>query len=130
MKERLQQLLTKLGYTASRLADEIQVQRSGISHILSGRNQPSFDFINRLLTRLPMIEARWLLLGEGEMFISNNKTKGEKETIISNDAVNPIDVVRSEDPVKYKVTNVTKVSKIILLQSDGTFEVYQPGSTH
>jgi len=60
MKDRLLQLLSKLNYSATRLADELNVQRSGISHILSGRNQPSYDFMVKILNRFPEIDAEAL----------------------------------------------------------------------
>jgi len=131
MKERLRELLEKLGYTATKLADEIDVQRSGISHILSGRNQPSFDFLVSLLNRFPQIEARWLLLGEGPMFVNTDikdvnsdysKRKGTENVIEQ--------AVRNEDPVNYKVTNVTTGNKLIFLHADGTFEVYNQRERH
>ena len=71
MKERLLKLITHLGYTATKFADEIGVQRSGISHILSGRNQPSYDFIVKILNKFPDMDAEWLILGKGEMLKPN-----------------------------------------------------------
>ena len=70
MKERLLKIITSEGLTPSLLADEIGVQRSGISHILSGRNYPSFDFLQKLLERFPKLNAEWLILGHGAMYKS------------------------------------------------------------
>lgn len=131
MKKRIHQLLTVLGITATKLADEIQVQRSGISHILSGRNQPSYDFLMRLLLRYPQLDARWLLTGEGDVFkkeINDNKV-GKNDNI---ETGTPVDMVQSEDPPEYKVTDVTipTVSRLIILHSDDTFEIYNPHKPH
>ncbi len=71
MKDRLLKLITSEGLTPSVLADEMGVQRSGISHILSGRNYPSFDFLQKLLTRFPKLNAEWLILGQGSMYKSS-----------------------------------------------------------
>ena len=68
MKDRLSKIITTEGLTPSLLADEIGVQRSGISHILSGRNYPSFDFLQKLLERFPKLNAEWLILGKGAMY--------------------------------------------------------------
>ena len=54
--------------TSSDFAANIQVQRSGISHILSGRNKPSLDFVMKVLEAFPDVDEAWLLFGRGEMF--------------------------------------------------------------
>ncbi|WP_027382163.1 helix-turn-helix domain-containing protein [Epilithonimonas caeni] len=51
-------------------AEEINVQRSSISHIISGRNKPSLDFITKIKVAFPDIEWDWLINGQGEMLIS------------------------------------------------------------
>jgi|WetSurMetagenome_2_1015567.scaffolds.fasta_scaffold270520_1 transcriptional regulator with XRE-family HTH domain len=67
MVDRIQLILKVNNLTASRFADEIGVQRSSISHILSGRNQPSLDLIQKILKRFPDINSEWLLNGIGTM---------------------------------------------------------------
>lgn len=57
-----------MNITPAQLADDLGVQRSGISHILNGRNKPSLDFVQRLIRRYPEISMQWLLFGEGQMF--------------------------------------------------------------
>lgn len=68
MKERLIQLLDLEQLSPSKFADLIGVQRSSISHIISGRNKPSFDFLQKTLRAFPGLNASWLLLGEGTMY--------------------------------------------------------------
>ncbi len=68
MKERLIQLLDLEQLTPSKFADIIGVQRSSVSHIISGRNNPSFDFIQKTLTAFPGLNAEWLILGQGAMY--------------------------------------------------------------
>ena len=72
MDESLQQRLLKLLDTeqlsSSRFADAIGVQRSSVSHILTGRNKPSFDFLQKTLRAFPILNADWLILGEGSMY--------------------------------------------------------------
>jgi transcriptional regulator with XRE-family HTH domain len=67
MIDRIQLILKVQNLTASRFADEIGVQRSSISHILSGRNMPSLDLVTKILKRFPEIEPDWLLNGRGSM---------------------------------------------------------------
>ncbi len=68
MKERLLQLLDLEQITPSKFADIIGVQRSSISHVISGRNNPSFDFLHKTLKAFPGLNAAWLMLGEGTMY--------------------------------------------------------------
>jgi len=68
MKERLIQLLDLEQLTPSKFADLIGVQRSSISHVISGRNKPSFDFLQKTLKAFPGLNASWLMLGEGSMY--------------------------------------------------------------
>jgi len=68
MKERLIQLLDLEQLTPSKFADIIGVQRSSISHVISGRNKPSYDFLQKTLKAFPGLNASWLILGEGTMY--------------------------------------------------------------
>ena len=68
MKERLIQLLDLEQLSPSKFADIIGVQRSSISHVISGRNKPSFDFLQKTLKAFPGLNASWLMLGEGAMY--------------------------------------------------------------
>lgn len=67
MINRIQLILKTKNISPSQFADQIQVQRSGVSHILSGRNNPSLDFILKILKTYPEIDADWLLFGKGQM---------------------------------------------------------------
>ncbi len=68
MKERLVQLLDLEQLTPSKFADIIGVQRSSVSHVISGRNKPSYDFLQKTLKAFPGLNAEWLMLGEGTMY--------------------------------------------------------------
>ena len=68
MNNRLQQFLELENITPARLADTLGVQRSGLSHILSGRNKPGYEFITKLLIKFPHINSDWLLLGKGKPY--------------------------------------------------------------
>jgi len=68
MKERLIEFLKAENKSSAQLADEIGVQASGISHILSGRNNPSLDFVLKMLEKYRYISPEWLLFGKGSMY--------------------------------------------------------------
>ena len=81
MHERLKNWMEKEDLKSSELADIIGVNRSTISHILSGRNKPSIDFLEKLLYNYPTINANWLITGIGNMKItgSNQEISINKE---------------------------------------------------
>ncbi|MFC2080550.1 helix-turn-helix domain-containing protein, partial [Bacteroidota bacterium] len=76
MEDRLLKLLDMEQLSSSKFADVIGVQRSSVSHILSGRNKPSFDFLQKTLKAFPVLNADWLILGEGKMYESDIVTGG------------------------------------------------------
>jgi len=67
MVERIKEIILSEGLTSGSFADLIGVQRSSMSHILNGRNNPSLDFVVKTLQHFPKINPEWLLTGEGEM---------------------------------------------------------------
>lgn len=67
LNERITRVIEYSNLTSSEFADEIDVQRSSISHITSGRNKPSLEFIIKIKSRFPDIHWDWLVTGEGEM---------------------------------------------------------------
>lgn len=68
MKERIQQIMDREGMTPGRFADSIGIQRSALSHILNGRNNPSLDVMMKVLNRFDYLSTDWLLFGTGPMF--------------------------------------------------------------
>lgn len=54
--------------TPAKLAEMLGVQRSAISHILTGRNNPSFDLIGRIVGKFPALSSEWLITGKGDMY--------------------------------------------------------------
>ena len=71
MHDRLKQFLTMEGLSPARFAEVMGIQRSGISHLLAGRNKPSFEFIQRMMTAYPDINYEWLILGKGRPYKSD-----------------------------------------------------------
>ncbi|MBN2237873.1 MAG: helix-turn-helix transcriptional regulator [Bacteroidales bacterium] len=68
MIKRIKTLISVKNLSPSQFADKLGVQRSSISHILSGRNKPSLDFVLKIVEIYPKISLDWLLKGQGEMF--------------------------------------------------------------
>lgn len=61
INDKIKQILIDKNLTPSYFADEIGVQRSSISHILSGRNRPSFDIIQKIIRRFPELGYEWIM---------------------------------------------------------------------
>jgi transcriptional regulator with XRE-family HTH domain len=120
MKERIEKIMEMEQLSASKFADAIGVQRSGISHILSGRNKPSLELINKILEHFEQLNADWLLLGKGEMLQKENTgtVKGSGYSFESN---NTEAVVDPRQPG-------IKPVRIVVFYSDNSFEEYVPRS--
>lgn len=141
MNDRLQKLMLSEKLVPAKFAEIIGVQRSSISHILSGRNKPSFDVINSILIKFPKVNPDWLLLGTGEMYrkpiqtsifdqIKPNEPVKPTEKIshhhdnklIEDDSYN--DIVDSK-PIKNPL-NEKKVERVLVFYTDKTFIEYFP----
>ena len=138
MKERLMEFLKAHHMTSTRLADEIGVQRSSISHILSGRNKPSYDFIFKFLRHYNEINPKWLILGEGSMYAKEKQTSMSfeqplekstpRESAIQNekkDDTRTENFQENEKNEKMTLPN-SHIEKIVIFYSDNRFEEYSP----
>ena len=148
MIDRLLKLLEFLEVTPSEFADQIEVQRSSISHIFSGRNKPSLDFVMKIKQTYPNINTDWLIFGIDEMIFSEKKIENIEENNSIEDAkekneVTPtlfqdLEIVKQKDEATEEnnsnieietkhVNNHPKkeIEKIILFYKDGTFTVYE-----
>ncbi|MFO7723437.1 MAG: helix-turn-helix transcriptional regulator [Bacteroidales bacterium] len=138
--ERIREIIEKKGLTASSFADKLGVQRSGMSHIFSGRNKPSLDLIMKIAEVFPDVDIGWLVLGTGSGVREIEPEHGQLKSAVHHEAQQKevTNVIPSEktDVNKNKVTNVTqktvssvevtKTLKVILLKADGTFSEYLP----
>jgi len=92
MNKRLQTLLEIEHLSPSQLADTLGIQRGGISHLLSGRNKPSFDFLQKVLYKFPDINAEWLITGNGKpvkgYIEENNKSLNTDKVVQKTDFQN------------------------------------------
>ena len=73
LNSRVQKIINYSELSSSEFAVEIGVQRSNISHVLSGRNKPSLDFLMKIKDRFPEIQWEWLIEGKGAMVFSENE---------------------------------------------------------
>ena len=134
MIERILELMKNKNLTPSQFADEIGIQRSGISHLISGRNKPSLEFIMKVLKRFPDVKAEYLLYGVSEIgTVTTEKSGNEKEIIPKVPATifdQPEIVESKPEPkpqrqVKRERTE-RKIERIVIFYDDKTFREYDP----
>jgi transcriptional regulator with XRE-family HTH domain len=108
---RLKKILEHHQLTASQFADQIGVQRSSISHILSGRNKPSLDFVLKVTDKFLDVDIYWLLNGKGSY---PKKENSSATTLFSQPEVQPT----------VEHSSHKKISRIVVFYNDGTFDEY------
>lgn len=149
--KRLEIILDYFSLNASSFADKIGVQRSSMSHLLSGRNKPSLDFILKIIDVFPDVDLYWILNGSGS-FPKINKENILNKNTISEDlkstttppssleispldlfseiknpmATNSIETQKTENTTLHKMSNSDNLEKIVFFYKNGTFKVYSP----
>ncbi len=141
--KRLETVLDYYGLNASAFADKIGVQRSSMSHLLSGRNKPSLDFVMKILEVFPDVDLYWILIGRGtfpknndkDLEISQFSTPIEYNQNVGSDLFSSAEINEDEKKETKKSSaskNVNinfeddKIEKIVLFYKNGTFKAYSP----
>ncbi|WP_320053101.1 helix-turn-helix transcriptional regulator [uncultured Acetobacteroides sp.] len=157
MNDRLDKFLLAEQLTPAKFADIIGVQRSSISHIISGRNKPSFDFIAKVLQRFPRVNPDWLILGKGEMYkqmvqASLFDTPVVKEVIVEpkaapqdsteGESIEPVTTIAEDASMEASINSTDanpsypidikafdkEVERIVVFYKDRTFRSYTPST--
>lgn len=138
MKHKLEILRTKYNLSASSLAKTLGVEASAISHIKSGRNKPSYDFVVKILRAFPDVSPDWLLLDQGEILRDGTSaaplsSKVDDYTDVSLfDHEENIETSESLECATNDANSIfsnpskdsKRVERVIVLYSDGSFESY------
>ncbi len=151
--KRLEIILDYYSLNASTFADKIGVQRSSLSHLLSGRNKPSLDFILKILDVFPDVDLYWILNGKGTFPKSELKmnTILAAPTPIIDHQISETQIEKTADlfseelpnkknPVEEKLVtnflntqsssdlqkNNSKIDRIVIFYKNGTFQTYSP----
>jgi transcriptional regulator with XRE-family HTH domain len=136
MNERLMAFLKAEQLSPAQFADFMGVQRSGVSHLLAGRNKPGFDFFAAFLQKFPAANVEWLISGRGKMY-KDAETKslfpdfdepaGTKEMNLygcpAGEPLNRNTVTENPAPPAppANTPEPRRIEKVVILYSDGTF---------
>jgi transcriptional regulator with XRE-family HTH domain len=141
MKDRILEFLKRENKTSAQFAEEIRVQPSGISHILSGRNKPSLDFVIKMLEKYTFLSTEWLMFGKGSMykepkmadlFSEVDMLQSGKPKDIS---AEPKDKIQFQSPQRTDIQEIireksypdhSEAVKIVWFYADASFEEFFP----
>ncbi len=148
MKDRIKKIMDNEDLTPARFADNLQINRAVISHILNGRNNPSLDVVMKILSEMDYINSDWLLNGTGSMYrdgyipsknqnkqslfdvdatdvetnqgaFKNHKEKQVEHVNIETNTIDKQDVIDTNSMNR-------KIKEIIIYYTDNTFESFIP----
>ncbi|WP_310560713.1 helix-turn-helix transcriptional regulator [Flavobacterium sp.] len=148
--KRLEYILDYYSLNASSFADKIGVQRSSMSHLLSGRNKPSLDFILKIMDVFPEVDLYWILNGKGtfpKSGLENEanrvsptptfmqptvEAKIENQTDLFTEKISNAKNEKEENPrslfsnAKTATTNKVdgEIERIVVFYTNGTFKTY------
>lgn len=123
---RLKKVLSFYNISAANFAETIDVPRSSISHILSGRNKPSLEFVLKIIETYQEIDLYWLLKGIGTFPKSNDTTPPpvEKTTLTSKTPK----IEKQEAAILQEIPKPARsdksISKVLFFYKDGTFDEF------
>lgn len=125
---RIQELIRKNQLNAAKFADRIGVQRSNLSHVLTGRNKPGLDFIEKVLLEFPDIDANWLISGNKQSRVApsqavTNENSADETSESRNVSVNTEQ--HSGNRIIQSDKQAAKVDKIIVFYTDNSFEEFK-----
>lgn len=139
MNNRLKQFLAAENITQAQFADNINVVRASVSHVLSGRNNPSFDFIKAMMANYPRLNMEWLMFGKGKMYKDKEIPAEvllfpdeEPKTLMRLPDIPEEDLNKAPEQISDAIdtsintikstNNQRSVSKIIILFDDGSYQ--------
>ena len=145
MKERIAEIMRSENLTPSAFAESIGIQRSALSHILNGRNNPSLDVIMKIHQAYNYVNLHWLLYGDGDMVGGERKKEAIQPSLFDENAINassaaiarenrkeiapevlqiiPKDIVKQE--IRYIEKPPRKITEIRIFFDDNTYEIFK-----
>lgn len=140
LNDKIKQILIDKNISPSYFADEIGVQRSSVSHILSGRNKPSLDIVQKIIRRFPEFGMDWILDEEEIPSVRREKApvSAVKEDLFEMEDENTVIIEPVKAPVepispvstmlnhnKVEASGDKRIERILIFYSDGTFQEFK-----
>ena len=129
MKDRIAHIIRAKNLIAAEFALRLGIQPSNISHLLSGRNNPSLDFVKKLKETFPEYNLDWIIFGRGPITVSEPFAPVTPAEPVSSDSYveNPVEPIVEETLFDQPTPSpVATLKQIILVYSDNTFEQISP----
>ncbi len=145
MKDKLLLLMKNEGLKPGQLAEMLEINPAGVSHILAGRNKPSFELLQKILRRFPRVNPDWLMLDapniyrDGEPATATTTVPTPDDTLFGSAATSEsAPTAPTPEPsaaatsAALSVANLTgttssaAVARIVIFRTDGTFESFTP----
>lgn len=128
--KRLEKIMEFYDLTATALADEIDFNRSTISHLISGRNKPSLEFVMKILQKYPEVKLDWLVLGKGSFPPTNVEKQKTLDIPQTSQSAKPADLFSQElnihqSTFQKESTGKTTIDRIVVFFTDGTYKNYE-----
>ena len=145
--KRLEIILDYYNLSASAFADKINVQRSSLSHLLSGRNKPSLDFIIKVIEVFPEVDLYWILNGKGnfpksenvvstvletekkspsQQFIENTNSELDLFSTVEKGIASTLPESNPVESIKTENNSDEEIERIVVFFKNGTFKNYKP----
>jgi transcriptional regulator with XRE-family HTH domain len=121
--DRINEIIRNKNLSPSQFADAIGIQRSGMSHLLSGRNKPSLEFVLKTLKAFPEIDPVWLLLGERKKEVQPVSATDDGLLDLRVEEISQTPPPPRPEKVKEK-RSLRKAEKMVVFYDDRTFEMY------
>ena len=142
MKERIEHIIKAESLSNLQFAQLLDISPASVTHLLSGRNNPSLDFVVRIAQKFPHYNLRWLILGDGPIYNNGNDTNiglrqaNTPELFPSEHTIRTEDATRSSTPNNQITTktgnpssstnmeNTPAQQTLIVCLPDGTYREY------
>ncbi len=125
---RLNEIMVNNNLNSASFAEQIGVQRSSVSHVMSKRNKPSLDFILKIVNSFEEVTLDWLLFDNNLKPSSSSKSDSKfVNSKIDSDLKKSLNVLTNkQSPMEIKTNS--DVVQIIQIYKDGSFLTFSPKS--
>lgn len=130
--KRIEKILEYYGLSATAFSETIDFNRSTISHLISGRNKPSLEFVMKVVQKFPEVELYWLLNGKGVFPSEENKPQApsvsmKSDTTTESSTTSKMLPKQSETPIPSQILSEKHkgIDRIVIFYTDGSFKAYE-----